>query len=218
MHRTLTSFVGPLTWVALLTLLGMIGVGTAAFLRTPLGKLPSDTALRTSPPAWALPPGRVVLLFPESSGVPADWPYARPIPEWKLGAVGFVVVHSTDDLARAVQDGAVVIWIHRDAVHWVDSRWLRARHREGHPVGVIGGTMEELRDWFGIGPGAGGWLRPGSPLPIFALVDGRSCRVGPGGPAIEPPDPGRYLGGGASEHFSLGWVLGVSQRAATFCT
>lgn len=125
------------------------------------------------------------------------------------------MVHTTADLVQAVQDGAVVIWIHRDAVPWVDPGWLLARHRQGHPVGVIGGTMEELSDWFGIGPGAGGWLRPGNPLPLFALFDGRRCWVPPGGPS-----PGGFWvwDGGISEHASLNWVVSVSHRAATRCT
>jgi hypothetical protein len=218
MHRAAASFVGALTWAALLVLISLVGVGMAAFLQTPLRKLPADAVLRTSPPDWALPPGRVVLLVPEGSAVPAEWPYARPIPDWKLRAVGFVVVHTTAELERAVQDGAVVIWLQREAVHRVDPGWLRDRHRDGHPVGVIDGTMDELWDWFGIGQRNGSWLRAGGVLPTFVLVDGRRCRVGPSGPTIEPPDPSRWLGGGTSEHFSLGWVLSLSHQAATFCT
>lgn len=218
MSRSLTSYVGPLTWAALLALISMVAVGVAAFLQTPLRKLPADAALRTSPPAWALPPGRVVMFVPQLRQVPADWPYARPIPEWKLRAAGFVVVHTTVDLERAVRDGAVVIWLHREALYRVERGWVRARHFEGHPIGVIDGTMEELWDRFGIGPGAGGWLRAGGVLPTFALVDGRHCLVGSNGPTMGPPDALKWSGSGTSEHFSLDLVLDASQRAATFCT
>jgi hypothetical protein len=212
------SSIGPLTWATLLVLIAMASLGTAGFLKTPLEKLPLDTVPRTTPAPWVLPAGRVAILVPEGSHVPAAWPYARPIPEWRLRESGFVVVHTPRELDQAVQDGAIVIWVHREAVPLVDPAWLRARHLEGHPVGVIDGTMTELRAWFGIGPGAGGWLRPRNPLPIFALFDGRACRLGPDGLVIEPPNPQRFQPGGTSEHFSLDLVISASLRAVTFCT
>jgi hypothetical protein len=215
MSRTLTSRMGPLAWATLLVLVGVVGVGTAAFLRTPDKKLPPESVPRTIPDRWVLPPGRVVILVPDGTPIPARWPFTRPVRERQLREYGFVLARTASELDQVVQDGAVVIWIHRDAVHWVDPDWVRARHLEGRPVGVIGGTMEELRNWFDVGPGAGGWLRPGGPLPTFALFDGRQCWVGP-----REPSPGGYWvwDGGISEKFALGWVVSASHRAATRCT
>jgi hypothetical protein len=194
----------------LLALIGIAGAGTAAFLHPPIERLPPASAPPTAPPAWALPPDRVVVLVPDGSRVPAPWPFARPIDEGRLRAAGLLVVHTPGDLARAVEDGGVVIWLHRDAVPLVDADWVRARYREGHPVGVIGGTMAELWAWFGIGPrDGGGFLRPGSPVPAFALADSRSCGGGPGGQTQQRL--------GTSEHFSLDWLVSVSRDAALFC-
>lgn len=218
MSRARASLVGPLTWVTVLVLSGLLGAGMMAFLRTPVEKLPPESVHGSIPDRWVLPPGRVVILVPEGKQVPASWPFARPIRERQLRDYGFVLARTASELEQVVQDGAQVIWIHRDAVRWVAPDWVRARHGEGHPVGVIDGTIEDLRDWYGIGPGVGGWLRQGGVLPTFALFDGRSCRIGPSGRSIEPPDPWRYLGGATSEHFSLGLVVDASQRAVTFCS
>ncbi|MDP8923663.1 MAG: hypothetical protein M3O34_12380 [Chloroflexota bacterium] len=74
----------------------------------------------------------------------------------------------------------MVIWLHRDGTPGVDPAWLRSRSREGRAVGVIGGTMAELWDWFGLGTPGGGWNGPGTPRPVFAMVHARRCEVAPG--------------------------------------
>ena len=210
MIRTQAAPLRSLAWVGLLALLGLMGTGAVAFLWPPVGKLSSETIPRSFTPEWALPAGRVALLVPEVSSVPAKWPYARPIREWQLRAIGFVLVRTATELERAVEDGAVVIWVHRDAVPMVDPDWLRARYREGYAVGVINGTMIELWGWFGLGDLGGGWIRPGLPRPAFAMVHTWDSQVAPG--------VSRRGSGGTSEWFNLGMVVEVSRRAADVCT
>ena len=209
MMATDSAPLGRLAWLCLLALLGIVGTMAMAFLWPPMGKLAPETVPPAAPPTWALPAGRVVLLLPAGSSVPAKWPYVRPMPEWQLHAAGFVLVRSAPELERAVDDGAKVIWLHRDAVRMVDGDWLHSRYRQGYAIGVIGGTMADLSDWFGLGDHGGGWIRPGSPRPAFAIVQVWECQVAPG--------VFRFGSSASSEWFSLPWLVGISWRAANPC-
>src|SRR5215213_2960283 len=98
MVGTALALPGRLAWLCLLALLGLAGSMAVAFLWPPVGKLPPETVPWAAPPAWALPTGRVTLFLPAGSSVPAKWPYARPLPEWQLRAVGFLLVRTAPEL------------------------------------------------------------------------------------------------------------------------
>jgi hypothetical protein len=139
------------------------------------------------PPAWcgpaadgphALEPGRAVVLVSEVNalqvfaepGLRAGQAPVRHLSGEELRALGFVVVHSLDDLDLLVDAGARVVWFDRAELDQVPSSWVRAQYAAGLAIGVLDGTPADLANHFGIGDTHLGWIRPGSGRPAFALV------------------------------------------------
>jgi hypothetical protein len=162
------------------------------------GPLDGPRALPAGQAAVLVPPGGWVRVLSEP-GLRAGAEPARRVMENELRAWGFEVVHTRTDLERLSAAGARVLWIHRDALDWVDREWARAQYANCHAIGVLDGTVADLVGRFGLGENSGGWTQPGGTRPAFAQVR-VSC-------------PTSMSHGQTSDWLTLGWLLGSTRSA-----